>query len=251
MEGCLLYIVLNIIWFIIRGIFGGLSNLFNNHKIRKANDERETLFIKYMATMSAKIAKADGNVSEVEIRSVNDAFRRLGLSEEKTSICREYFKRGLDSHISINNTAAEFARKFPENEIRSLMYQVLAYIALADEWISKEELTILRELPANLRISRDFFFSFCSGAEIDPNASKDQKVGSFREGAGVDPYEILGVSKTASNDEIKKVYREKIKKYHPDILRGQGVPEEMLKFANEEMAKLNNAYEAIKKERRI
>lgn len=249
----ILGILIVIAWIVIKSLIGAgadyASYKYEEHKINKANDENETIFIKYLAVMSAKIAKADGNVSEIEIQSFFDIFQKLGLSGNKISICKEYFQKGLNTNIHICSTADEFYRKFPQNEICSILYSVLAYIALADELINIEELKILRDLPAHLHISQDFYFSFCNSAGIDPNANKDQKVGSYNEESAFDPYEVLGASKEASDEELKKIYREKIKKYHPDVLRGQGVPEEMLKFANDEMAKLNSAWEQIQKER--
>ena len=54
-----------------------------------------------------------------------------------------------------------------------------------------------------------------------------------------DPYAVLGVSRDASDDEIKKAYRRLAKKYHPDVNPGD-------EYAAQQMQKINAAYEQIK-----
>lgn len=60
-----------------------------------------------------------------------------------------------------------------------------------------------------------------------------------------DPYKTLGVSPQASDDEIKKAYRELARKYHPDKYRDSDLAD----LAGEKMKEINAAYEQIQSER--
>ena len=60
-----------------------------------------------------------------------------------------------------------------------------------------------------------------------------------------DPYEVLGVSRTASDNEIKSAYRELVKKYHPDNYANNPLAD----LASEKMKEINEAYDAITKSR--
>ena len=61
----------------------------------------------------------------------------------------------------------------------------------------------------------------------------------------MDPYKVLGVARTASDEEIKKTYRELARKYHPDNY----VNNPLADLAQEKMKEINEAYEMIQKER--
>lgn len=61
-----------------------------------------------------------------------------------------------------------------------------------------------------------------------------------------DPYQILGVSKNASDEEIKNAYRELARKYHPDNYTDNPLSD----LATEKMKEINDAYDAIMNSRR-
>jgi len=60
-----------------------------------------------------------------------------------------------------------------------------------------------------------------------------------------DPYRVLGVSQTASDDEVKKAYRDLARKYHPDNYQNNPLAD----LAEEKMKEINEAYDTITKQR--
>ena len=65
-----------------------------------------------------------------------------------------------------------------------------------------------------------------------------------------DYYEVLGVAKNASDDELKKTYRRLMSQHHPDKLVARGLPEEMIEDATRKTQQIKAAYELIRKSRR-
>ena len=63
-------------------------------------------------------------------------------------------------------------------------------------------------------------------------------------------YEILGVTKSMTLEEIKKVYRVKRKEFHPDALISKGLPEELIEKAKEKFIEIQAAFEIIEKEKK-
>ncbi len=61
-----------------------------------------------------------------------------------------------------------------------------------------------------------------------------------------DPYKILNISPTASDDEVKRAYRELARKYHPDNYHDNPLAD----LAQEKMKEINEAYELIQKQRK-
>ena len=251
-EGCL--------WFINPVMF---VFLLTRMIFAPSIDAKESAFIKFMGLMAGELAANDGIASDTSRNAMISAFHAMHFSHEKLSLCKKYFNEGMDPKNNIFETAGLFLTEFDEKEIRVLMFKTLCFISASDGWITSEKLSILRELPELFDISSAYFYTFCREAHIDPNSDKSQKIqfgqnernyqkreSSYQE-TEQGPYEIIGASSTMSNDELKKAYLKKVRENHPDVLRSKGVPEEILRLYTDEMAKINNAWEEIKKMRGI
>jgi DnaJ-domain-containing protein 1 len=64
-----------------------------------------------------------------------------------------------------------------------------------------------------------------------------------------DPYEILGVAPSISDDDLRNVYHRKVQETHPDKLLSMGLPPEFVQLANDKVARINDAYDRIKEQR--
>jgi len=64
-------------------------------------------------------------------------------------------------------------------------------------------------------------------------------------------YATLGLPSAATDSEVKGAYRRLAKEYHPDVLSNKGMSDDFIKFAEDKMQAINDAYDQIKKERGI
>jgi DnaJ like chaperone protein len=67
----------------------------------------------------------------------------------------------------------------------------------------------------------------------------------------VDPYSVLGIARSASNDDLRARWKTLMRENHPDSLASKGVPPEFIADASARVATINAAYDIIKRERKI
>ena len=213
---------------------------------------RVRAFCQSAGAMFAKMAKADGQVSRDEIQTVEYAFTRLGFAPEDRAVAVEAFRAAKDDTRTIYDYAWLFTSVVTNRTVRELFYELLWDLACADGTLSPREDAILRSMPAHLRISPEWY-ALHAREHLAGGGSAHGGASGRRRAEDAPPrdrlaeaYATLGVPSGASDDAVKKAYRALAKKYHPDTLRAQGLPDEMVGRATERMARINAAWGEVK-----
>jgi DnaJ like chaperone protein len=213
-------------------------------------EERQRIqdtFFRTIFSLLGHMAKADGRISEAEIRQTEQFMAQMGLTAEHRREAIRLFKQGAEPDFGLDRTLQEFLSvcgRHP-NLVRLLLVY-LVNVALADGRLDRAEEQVLRRVAQALGMSAAAFEQL-----IRMIRAQD----AFRSGrpAGADnletAYQALGVSRDASDGEIKRAYRRLMSEYHPDKLIGQGVPDDMVRQATERTKEIQVAFEAIKKAR--
>lgn len=206
---------------------------------RHSKEARHVSYIQAMAGLAAKVAKADGVVSENEIRTFKRVF---AVKEEENSKIAAVFNAEKSTVDGFENYANQLRRLTGKNlDLKESVIDNLFKIAAADgnvfdgaAWEIIKQVATIIELPeGNFEVIADIY---------KPKA-KSSTVQDF--------YDILGVLYNASDCEVKRRWKELIVQYHPDRLQAQGANVQELEVATMRMAEINNAYQSIKKSRSI
>ena len=202
----------------------------------RSNDlqERQTAFTVAIIVLSAKMAKADGHVTRDEINTFKNIFE---IPENEIFNVGKLFNEARQDAKGYEPYAKQIGEMFIHDQaVCENLLGGLFQIALADGIIHPKELQFLQNVAFEFNLSdRDF-----------------ERIASvYNEANDADPYQILGVNRNASNDQIKKSYRELSRENHPDTLMAKGMPQEFIDIANEKMANINAAYDQINKERSL
>jgi len=223
-------------------IFFFTSVQIGNNRKKQANVNEA----KFLVSLLAKVAKSDGRVSELEARLITQVLDDLS---QKVSGVREYLKEVYNSQKeNVDNayeTARNYKRAFNLNYdtcvARLTFFLNLAYI---DGEFNKSEQDVIRNIAYGFGIDKetldeiiykfDSFYGSRFGADHDEISQEN------------DAFEVLGLSKNASLDEIKARYKELVRQYHPDILMGRGESKEVIERSTKKLQEINEAYGRLK-----
>ncbi|WP_372752243.1 TerB family tellurite resistance protein [Labilibaculum sp.] len=197
----------------------------------RGGSTRQGDFLVSLLILVAAVMKADGKVLKVELDYVKGYLVKsfgVGRASEAITILRDILKQT----ISVEDVCVQIQHNLDYSSRLQLMHFLFG-IAQADGSVSSLELSIIDKISYYLEIQ-----------SADYNSIKSMFVQSTESS-----YKILGLTKDASDDEVKKAYRKMAVKYHPDKVSYLG--EDVQEAAKEKFQKLSEAFEKIKKERSL
>jgi DnaJ like chaperone protein len=217
------------------GPLGALLGAVAGHLlIDRALQDDEVVFTIALIALSAKMARVDGQVTPAEFSAFEEIFK-IPPSEAR-NVERVYGIAQQDV-AGYEAYAKQVARLYQDRPgVLEDVLDALFHIAKADKVVHQAELEFLR-------IVADIF----GFSEIEFARIKASHIGPDR----ADPYLVLGITPSISDEDLKKAYRRLVKDNHPDMLIARGVPKELVGIANEKLAAINVAYEKILKSRGI
>ena len=189
-------------------------------------------FAAALIALSAKMAKADGLVTTEEIIAFQEIF---SIPPEAEKDVARLFNLFRETTLGYESYAKQVVRKFRCCPfVLEDVLDGLFHIAKADGVITEQEEQFLRN------VSDIFGFS-----PLEYRRIRASRLGREPD----DPYLILGIDESISDDDLKTAYRRMASNNHPDRVLARGLPVELQDLANAKMAMINMAYDKILAER--
>lgn len=197
-----------------------------------APDPNDVGFTAAVVGLGAKMAKADGRVTDDEIMVFSRVFQ---TAPKDAAAVRRVFNLAQQTVSGYESYAKKIGRKYAARPcLLEGVLDGLFMIATADGVVTEDELNYLQT------VSEAFGFTEATFRRI-----KASHMGADRD----DPYHILGVAHDAEFDEIRRVYRRLMADNHPDRVLHNGAPREFEAAAHDKAATITGAYARIRAER--
>lgn len=194
---------------------------------------RKVAFSIAMIALSAKMAKADGIVTQDEVRAFQQIF---AIPADETRNVARLYDLAQQDIAGFELYAEKMARLCGSGRENCAMLtdilDGLFHIAKADGVLHDREGLFLRRIAEIFRIDEPHYQSILAR--------------HVNLGAG-DPYAVLGISRGSPLDEIRRHYHRLVAENHPDRLIARGVPQEFIALATTRIAAINAAFELIER----
>lgn len=229
------------------------SGAFEFEYTKPGDTERvQTAFFTTTFLTMGHLAKADGRVTESEIAAAKYIMQQMQLNAEQKRTAIELFNQGKEPGFDLNSVIRQFKTECGRRRnLEQMFIEILLSTAMADGSLDSKEKEILVTVCDILGFSRFALDRLIQMVQAQQHyrSSSSSSNGNAGYQSIDDAYRVLGAEKDASDGEVKKAYRKLMNQHHPDKLVSRGLPEEMIKLANEKTQEIKAAYEQIKKQR--
>ena len=220
------------------GPFGMLLGSLIGGKISRAKSragfgafaQPQQIFALSLIVLSAKLSKADGQVSKEELVAVKD---KLRIPDNELDQVGKIFNKAKEESTGYEQYAQQIAQIYKGNiNVLEEVINILFYIAEADGNVSEDELKMIQHIAQIFGLT-----------EIQFNSIKESRKSSDK----LNPYIVL---ESKPNDEIeiiRKRYLKLSKEHHPDLLMSKGVPQEVIDESKAKMRAINSAWDQVQK----
>lgn len=205
-----------------------LSDVFEK---LKTPPERTVAFAIAIIALSAKMAKADGEVTRNEVTAVREVFHIPKRNEQQAA---NVFNLARQDVAGFESYAKKISTMFRNDEQSLLdLMEGLFHIAVSDGSYHPAENDFLKKVSEIFEISELNFSRVRS--RFVPDSPRD-------------PFEVLGISSDAPLEIIRNRWRKLVRETHPDQMISRGVPEEAIRIATKRLSDINIAWESINEE---
>ena len=226
------------IGFSLGGPFGMLLGSLIGGKISRAKSrtgfgsfaQPQQVFALSLIVLSAKLSKADGQVSKEELIAVKD---KLRIPENELDQVGKIFNKAKEESTGYKPYAQQIAQIYRGNiNVLEEVINILFYIAEADGNVSDAELKMIEHIAQIFGLN-----------EVQLNSIKESRKSSDK----LNPYIVLESKPEDNLQIIRKRYLKLSKEHHPDLLLNKGVPQEVIEESKSKMRAINLAWDQVQK----
>ena len=208
-------------------------------------------YIHALFQVTGHLSKVDGRVSEDEIRAARSVMHRLGLGPAQVRRAINSFEEGKQPGFQLVQTIRQLRRvEARRTDMRVLFVRLLLEITLAKDRLHSKERGLIWTICTELEIGRvemaqlEAMIRAQKGFRHSPAGDADAE----RVRAA---YRALGITGSATNDEIKTAYRRLMNKNHPDKIASSKPNATVAAEAERRTREIRSAYEMLKARRSI
>jgi DnaJ like chaperone protein len=199
-----------------------------------------------IVALMAKVAKADGRVSELEAQLISLTLTDLSNVFDRPNEARNALKAIYNKekeHFENTLIVAQNYRAFTKASYQACvgLMEFLLNLSFIDGEFSKNERMITEDIAKAIGINEaDYLRLVVKFKEFYARKASQAAMNETK------AYEVLGLNQNSSFQEIKSKYRALVRQHHPDVLMGKGVSQDIIDQATEKLQQINEAYELLK-----